>query len=256
MIPASDDSSMISALPPASLSRGQGVALWRQIAASLSEHIGSGRLSPGTRLPTEGDFAAHFQVNRHTIRRAMEDLAAQGLVRIEQGRGSFVSEEVLDYPLGPRTRFSESIRRQNREPAGIMLKIEEIPADLMLSDALAVKRGQPVLFARRLCLADQRPVAIGYHYLPITRFPRIAELLAGNPSITAALSASGLPNYRRKVTRIGARMPSVEEAKLLEQSRVRPVLVTEAINADTEGQPVELSIACYAAARMQLLVEN
>ena len=247
---------MISALPPTSLSRGQGISLWRQIAAALSEHIGSGRISPGTRLPTEADFADYFQVNRHTVRRAMEELAAQGLVRVEQGRGSFVSEEVLDYPLGPRTRFSESIRRQNREPAGLILTIEEMPADAMIGEALAIKRGRPVLFAKRLCLADHRPVAVGYHYLPIGRFPRIGELLAADPSITAALSASGLANYRRKITRIGARMPSAEEARLLEQARSRPVLVTEAVNVDAEGQAVELSIACYAAARMQLLVEN
>jgi GntR family transcriptional regulator, phosphonate transport system regulatory protein len=252
----SHDTSVISALPANSLSRGQGVALWRQIAASLSEQIGNGRLLPGTRLPTEADFAAYFQVNRHTVRRAMEVLAAQGLVRVEQGRGSFVSEEILDYPLGPRTRFSESIRRQNREPAGVILAIEQMPADAMIADALAITHGRPVLFAKRLCLADQRPVAVGYHYLPVERFPQIGEMLAANPSITAALSASGLPNYRRKLTRIGARMPSVEEARLLEQARSRPVLVTEAVNVDAEGQAVELSIACYAAARMQLLVEN
>jgi GntR family transcriptional regulator, phosphonate transport system regulatory protein len=253
---ASHDSSVISALPVTLLNRGQGVALWRQIVVLLGEHIGNGRIAPGTRLPTEATFASHFQVNRHTVRRAMEELAAQGLVRVEQGRGSFVSEEVLDYPLGPRTRFSETIRRQNREPAGVILAIEEMPADAMIADALTIKRGRPVLFARRLCLADQRPVAIGYHYLPIGRFPQIGEMLAANPSITAALSASGLPNYRRKITRIGARMPSVEEASLLEQARSRPVLVTEAVNVDPEGLAVELSIACYAAARMQLLVEN
>ena len=56
----------------------------------------------------------------------MEELEGRGLVRIEQGRGSFVAEDVLDYPLGPRTRFSETIRRQNREPQGRILRIEEI----------------------------------------------------------------------------------------------------------------------------------
>ena len=51
-------------------------------------------------------------------------------------------------------------------------------------------------------------------------------------------------------------MPTPEEAVLLQQSRARPVLVTEAINADRAGTPIELSIARYAAARMQLVVES
>jgi len=247
---------MTPALPSAVLDRGQGIALWRQIATSVGQHIGHGRCLPGARLPTEGEFARHFRVNRHTVRRAMEELASQGLVRVEQGRGSFVAEEVLDYPLGPRTRFSESIRRQNREPAGVILRIDEVAADALVAEALTVKVGRPVLLAKRLCLADERPVALGYHYFPLSRFPRIAEALSANPSITAALSAAGVPNYRRKITRIAARMPTAEEAGLLEQGKTRPVLVTEAVNVDPAGRPVELSIACYAASRMQLLVEN
>ena len=51
-------------------------------------------------------------------------------------------------------------------------------------------------------------------------------------------------------------MPTPEEAALLEQSRTRPVLVTEAVNVDPAGEPVEVSFACYAAGRMQILVES
>jgi GntR family phosphonate transport system transcriptional regulator len=51
-------------------------------------------------------------------------------------------------------------------------------------------------------------------------------------------------------------MPTPEEAVLLEQSRTRPVLVTESLNVDPQGNPVEVSIACYAAGRMQIVVEN
>ena len=65
-----------------------------------------------------------------------------------------------------------------------------------------------------------------------------------------------MADYRRQVTRITARMPTPEEAVLLAQSRTRPVLVTEAVNVDPEGQPVEVSFACYAAGRMQIVVES
>jgi GntR family phosphonate transport system transcriptional regulator len=98
----------------APLPRGDGVALWRQIASRLEEAITSGQLVSGARLPTEAELAEALAVNRHTIRRAMEELTSRGLVRVEQGRGSFVAEEVVEYPLGSRTRFSEIIRSQSR----------------------------------------------------------------------------------------------------------------------------------------------
>jgi GntR family phosphonate transport system transcriptional regulator len=241
----------------AGLARGQGIALWRQIATQLEEEIAAGEgKDPGARLPTESVLSARFGVNRHTVRRAMEDLKARGLIRVEQGRGSFVAEDVLDYPLGPRTRFSETIRRQNREPAGRILRFAELVADATVAKALDIRAGRPVLRADRLGLVNGRPVLIGSHFFSVARFPSIRAMLEENPSITAALARCGVPDYRRRVTRVTARMPTPEEAELLEQSRVRPVLVTEAVNVDSAGLPVELSIARYASARMQIVVES
>ena len=238
------------------LARGEGVALWRQIAQRLEGEIAAALHPPGGRLPTEAELAAVFGVNRHTVRRAMEELETRGLVRIEQGRGSFVAEDVLDYQLGPRTRFSENIRAQNREPGGRILQISEAPAEAGLAEQLGIPRGRPVLVVERLSLADGRPLVLGTHHLPADRFARAATLLRADPSITAALAACGVPDYRRRVTRITARLPSAEEAELLQQSRNRPVLVTEAVNADPRGVVVDVTLARYAAGRTQLVVES
>ena len=96
----------ISMTMPEAVLRHDGVALWRQILVRLERDIGAGIYPPGGRLPTEAEFAARFGVNRHTVRRALEELSRVGLVRVEQGRGTFVAEDILDYTVGPRTRFS------------------------------------------------------------------------------------------------------------------------------------------------------
>lgn len=239
-----------------SLARGAGVALWRQIFAEIERGIASGQHTPGARLPTEQSLTARFGVNRHTVRRAMEELEAAGLVRVVQGRGSFVAEDVLDYRLGARTRFTEAVRQQNREPGGRILRIAELPADAAVALALGMPRGRPVVLAERLGLAAGRPVVIGTHWFPAARFPRIAAALAADPSITRALAAGGVPDYRRRTTRVMARMPTPEEAALLEQARARPVLATETVNTDPAGEPVEAGWGCYAAGRVQLVVEG
>ncbi|MGG5818723.1 phosphonate metabolism transcriptional regulator PhnF [Falsiroseomonas sp. HW251] len=238
------------------LVRRDGVALWRQIGQALEAEITAGALPPGTRLPTEAALSARFAVNRHTIRRAMEELEARGLVRIEQGRGSFVAEDVVDYRLGPRTRFSENIRRDNRAPEGRIIRVAEVDADTTIAEALRIRRGRPVILVERLALADGRPVVLGTHHFPAPRFAKLPALLAADASITSAMAACGVPDYRRQLTRITARLPTPEEADLLHQARSRPVLVTEAVNVDPAGAVVDVTFGRYPAGRVQLVVES
>jgi GntR family phosphonate transport system transcriptional regulator len=99
-------------------------------------------------------------------------------------------------------------------------------------------------------------VVIGTHHFPAARFRQLPALLAANPSISAALAACGVPDYRRQVTRITARLPTPEEAALLQQSRARPILVAEAVNIDPSGAVVDVTFGRYAAGRVQLVVDS
>jgi GntR family phosphonate transport system transcriptional regulator len=137
--------------------RRDGVTLWRQIAGQIQSEITSGACKQGTRLPTEAELSVRFGVNRHTVRRALEELSRDGLVRVEQGRGSFVAEDVLDYNVEARTRFSEWIRRSNKEPSGIVRQLREIPADRRVAEGLGVRSRSRVVVLERLGFAGDAP---------------------------------------------------------------------------------------------------
>jgi GntR family phosphonate transport system transcriptional regulator len=246
----------LPAAHPAVVERGGGVTLWRQIAQAVEADIVSGAATPGARLPTEAELSERFRVNRHTVRRAMEELEQRGLVRIEQGRGSFVAEDVIDYRVGPRTRFSEVIARGNREPSGHVLRIAEVPAFDAAASGLRIRKGRPLWLVERVGLADGRPVSYGRHHFPQARFPGLPEALgAGGGSLTRALAACGLADYLRQSTRVTARLPTQEEAEHLRQPRNRAVIVSENINVDRDGTPVEYCLGLYAAGRVQLVFE-
>ena len=93
-----------------------GVAVWRQIWQTLHRDISSGGYQPGEKMPTEAMLSKRFGVNRHTVRRAISDLVDRGLVRVEQGRGTFVAEDVVEFVVGERTRFTELMSAQQRTP--------------------------------------------------------------------------------------------------------------------------------------------
>jgi GntR family phosphonate transport system transcriptional regulator len=237
------------------LHRQDGLTLWRQIADRLRAEIASGASKPGAQLPTEAELSARFNVNRHTVRRALEELSRDGLVRVEQGRGTFIAEDVLDYAVEARTRFSEWIRRHNKEPSGKVLRLQETGADQRAASGLGIRPGARVVMLERIGYADERPVGITRHYFPAGRLKGILETLREHPRITDALLAVGVEDYLRQQTRVTARLPTPTEAELLQMSRNRPVLATENINVDRTGVIVEFSLGCYPTPRVQIVFE-
>ena len=89
---------------------------YQRIAAELRENIKDGIYQVGQQIPTEDTLAGRFSVNRHTLRRAVGVLAAEGLVRVDQGLGMFVAAALVRYPVGQRVRFNESLDLLRKYP--------------------------------------------------------------------------------------------------------------------------------------------
>ena len=237
------------------LHRRAGVALWRQIAETLENDIKEQIFNPGQRLPTEAELAERFAVNRHTVRRGIAHLEQEGIVRVEQGRGTFVQENVIDYAVRKRTRFSENLSRQARTGSNRLIDTWTEPANTAVAEALSVEDGTAVAVIRAVGEVDGRPISNADHYFSADRFPVIADAFRRTSSITKALKELGVSDYVRKVTRVTARMPTADEAKILQQPRTRPILVAESVNVTPDGQPVEFGVTRFAGDRVQILFE-
>ena len=238
------------------LSRGDGVALWRQIARQIENDIQTEILQPGDRLPTEWALTHRFGVNRHTVRRALSALAETGIVRAEQGRGTFVQKGLIDYHISERTRFSETLRAQERSPAGRLVGAAEQRADARIAAALDLEIGTAVAVLEVLRQADDHAISIGTHIFEASRFPNIENDYRRTGSITAALVEAGVRDFKRQRTQISARLPSPEETRMLQVAKTRPLLVTESINVDMDGLPIEFGIGRFPADRVQLVLES
>ena len=234
--------------------RALRVPVWRQLAGSLEAEIRERPLPPDTRLPGENALAQRFGVNRHTVRRAIGDLAERGLVRVEQGRGCFVQDILLDYPLRRRASFGTNVIANDRVPGRLVLDLEEGAADAATADRLQIEAGAPVYRVRTLGTADGAPVVVGSHVFPARRLPHLPACLAADASFSALFRHHGIEAYTRRSTRITARLPTVAEAAALKQPAHLPVLVTEAIDVDPAGTPLSNGASCFAANRVQLTV--
>jgi GntR family phosphonate transport system transcriptional regulator len=239
------------------IDRKGGIAAWKQIADRIGRAIDAGEFDATGMVPPETQLARHFGVNRHTVRSAIAALAEDGILRRVQGRGTLIEKRRrLVYPVGRRTRFSEGIGGQAGETDIQLLSEGDGPAGAAIAAALALETGAMAIRLDTLSTADGVPVSLATHYFDSNRFAGIGGKLAAYHSITRALAALGVDDYVRVSTEVTARMASAAEADRLALTGNPIVLETVAINADSEGRPIQYSRTLFAADRIALRLDT
>jgi len=239
------------------LERKSGVALWRQIADLIRSDIATGVAGQDGRLPPEMELAKRYGVNRHTVRSAIAALEQEGVLRSEQGRGTFVRRRKrLSYPIAKRTRFSAGLGNQAGSTRTRLLESAEEAASEAVADNLGIAIGNPVIRLDTVSEADGVPVSRATSWFDANRFAGIDKAFGEHASITKALAACGVTDYVRQSTVIEARHASGEDIQLLRLSAGAIVLVTRAVNADSDDNPIQYAESRFAADRVELKIES
>lgn len=228
---------------------------WRIIAQDLEARIQSRQLGPGDKLPSEQALMRRYFVTRHAVRTALARLADRGLIHSSQGRGSFVQRPSLPVYIQRRTRFSETVRQARASHDYRVLRLEVEPAGSAIAQKFKVRAGTPIIVLERKSIVNGQPSGIGTHYFLAGSFPGFAQVYEKSGSITTTLREFGVQDYVRVQTRILSRLPSPEEAELLDMPRHVPLIITQAINHDLNGAVIEFGVARMAGDRVELVIE-
>ncbi len=230
--------------------------VWKSITTTLEGEIAAGHYRAGEKLPTEAELSSRFGVNRHTVRRALADMAERGILRSRRGAGVFVEAPPADYPIGKRVRFHQNVRATGRLPQKRVLRLETRPCDAAEAEALKIEPGAPVLIYEGLSLASGVAVAHFESLFPAERLPGLADTLKEVTSVTEALRLNGIADYTRIETRITAERATPMQALHLGLHEGDPLLKTQGLNVDPEGTPVERGLTWFAGDRVALMVLN
>lgn len=228
--------------------------VWKTIATTLEAEIAAGHYRAGDRLPTEAALSARFDVNRHTVRRALFDMSERGIIRSRRGAGVFVEVPPTDYPIGRRTRFHRNIAATGRLPEKRVLRIETRPCSATEATALELEIGDPVIVYEGLSLAGGTPIAHFESVFPARRVPDLAETLAHTSSVTEALRKNGIADFTRAETRLTAECANASQALHLHLREGDPLLKSIAINHCLDGIPIERGTTWFAGDRVTLTV--
>ncbi len=233
------------------------VSNWERARDWIMQNIASRALTAGDRLPPEAQIQREIGVGRHSLRRAVATLAAEGVLSVEQGRGTFVRETPrITYRIGARTRFKENLARQGVTPRRDMIDVDVLAAEPEVARALGLQPGTEVHRVLRRGYADARPLILTCSFHPAARFPDFGERRMAGESDSDIYAHHGITDYARHETAIFARLPAKWEARLLEQPADQPVVVITKIDADLDGVPIGHSEAIWAAGRVRFELDH
>jgi GntR family transcriptional regulator len=202
---------------------------YRQLADLLREAIVRGDYPPGSKFPSEPELAAEHKLSRPTVNRALLVLRAEGLIRVERGRGTIV-RSVPTIKRHATTRYGEAVREQDgargafaAEIAGLRLEPRSDPVRVGrtspppdVREALELQAGEDVLIRKRHMYADETPVQLATSYIPwsIAEGTQLTETDTGPGGTYSRLAELGHAPVRF-TERVVLRPPSSEEADFL-----------------------------------------
>lgn len=214
------------------------VPLYYQLREILERRILSGAFQPGDQFATDENLCQEFDLSRGTVRRAIDMLVEEGLLRREQGRGTFVSPATLSPVYFRLADFAEDMRQRGLEPSTLLLQLRVLPATEEMASRLEISPGDAVIEIARLRLADGRPMAYETRYLAQALCPDFVHEELERQSVHSLLiDKYGIPLIRACHT-IEARSLSTQEAELLQVEPGTAGFAVDRVTYTVDNRPV------------------
>jgi GntR family transcriptional regulator len=214
---------------------------YQEIENWLRARVLAGR--EGDPVPSEADLSNKFSVSRMTARQAVQNLAAEGLVRRHRGSGTFIAPKPLHRHTGPLMSFTADMKRRGLIASSQLISAELRDSTPAEADALRLAGKGRVVSIARLRLADGTPMAVEHASLPADCAPVLAGDLETGSLHEAMRLLGRIPVTA--ATWISARLATPQEAKALGLTPKSAVLLEKRIISDQDDLPVEFTTTVY-----------
>jgi len=215
--------------------------LYQQIKTLLLQSLARGEWKPGAAIPSEVELAARYQVSQGTVRKAVDELAAENLLLRRQGKGTFVATH---HEAAVRFRFLRLVPDDGRArvSGSRVLDCSRQKATSEVAAPLGLRAGDPLINIRRLLAFDGAPTILDDIWLPAALFPTLTvDVLARwkGPLYSLFETEFGVSMVRaeEKIRAVAAPAPA---AALLEVEPGVPLLLVERVSYTYGDQPVEV----------------
>ncbi|MEA4884479.1 MAG: GntR family transcriptional regulator [Clostridia bacterium] len=234
---------------------GEFTPLYHQLKMALRGRIERGDWLPGHRIPTERELCEEHGVSRLTVRRAIAELATEGLLVGRQGKGVFVAQSKLEQTLSAFYSFTSYMKEKGLSPTSDILGVCEMPSPPAVAQRLGIPSGEAVARITRLRRADSEPIIYESSYLPCTVFPGLAgDGLAESPLYEILRNRYACVPVRATEW-FEPTLLSNEEASLLGVDAGAPAMLLERVTYTYGDRPIEFCKGVVRGDRCRYCVE-
>lgn len=212
--------------------------------------------APHDPLPSEQELEAIFDVSRTVIRQALRELAQEGLIYSQKGKGSFVApSKVTEGQIQRLTSFTSEMSRQGIESQTQVLEQEVANADPHTGERLEVAPGTPVVTLRRLRKVEGEPFMMATTWLPWELCKGLENVDLTERSLYEVLATDHGRTITRGVRTLDAVAASVDVAALLDVATGSPIMRIELVSYGADGRALEYSVAFHRGDRARFQFE-
>ncbi len=228
------------------------IPLYYQLSKLLKSQIRTGELKPGEALPPETELAEKFEISRMTVRKAIGELIAQGMVYPIQGKGTFVAKPKLDNVIFELDGYNWQLNERGLDWKTKLLDVKIIRSNAELKRKFNLQDDStPFLYFSTVLLVEGEPLVYEKKYTIYTKSSPILETEIKDPSLPGLISAHGVePMAAKKIIQVS--LATEEEGEILNIPLNSPVFLLEQTIFNAEMQPVGWSKAVYRGDRYQL----
>lgn len=213
-------------------------SLYSQVTEKIREKIITGEYPINSKLPNEFELSKKFNVSRVTLRRAIEGLADDGLVKKVRGVGTFVHRpEKVKRIVSTSSieSFSKTAKKEGFKNSVQVIKTAEVRTPIRYESMLKSKN---CIFIERLHLIDNEPIMLEFNYFPVPRFLDLKEMDLTKSLYTILHEKYRILKLSSRDTIVSAASASVDEAKFLKKSVGYPLLLFKICIEDEKGKVV------------------
>ena len=231
-----------------------GIARYYIVREALRKEIRE-KFRPGEKLPPEPELIKRFAVSRITIRYALEQLRAEGLITRVQGKGTFVAHPSVRPDFRALRSFVQDIEASGQAPGTKVIRVESVIGPPRPCELLEVPPETTLVLVEKVRLADKEPISFEISYLP----QEIAaawnkDLIKQVPIFDLLRDRLGILISRAKYQVSGASaIPAI--AKALRTKKLAPLLRVERVNYDDRNRPIDYDEMFYRADRVTYTFE-
>jgi GntR family transcriptional regulator len=235
------------------LAADSAVPLYRQLMKRIADEVEGGTRAPGSKLPSEREWAESLGVSRITIRQALSALVQRGYLYSVPGKGFFVSNRRDLHELNALLSFTAASRRRGEVPSSKVLEARLTPASAGVADQLGITPGSEVVLIKRLRRANDVPVMLQESWLPHAICPGILKLKLEDASLYDVLRDRYDIALKRAQTTITARAATREQVQKL-RLKEPVVLIAEQLTFNDSERPIERSVSSLHPERHPLFL--